>query len=477
MSRRPSGTTVPRFRRARLVAAPAIGLLAPFLLAVTPTADASEARPTTPWGPAYLLYDEQVSANIDVATTGKAMNVVAWRARRSDGTFQATAAVQLPGGPWGAPIPVNAATENAVSVQAVAWGAGNVSVLWERRAAQDSWTFKMRTVDANGDWGQITKLRTATYAFDGYQVDINDAGAVALGWENGDHQARVAVRRAKGSWDLPEAIPVVSPGSSFQYIANPRDLFISNAGKVSVIPWGHLSGTSGNALWLEDLKSDGSWASTRIGPTGGDRLTYNWVPESQFAANPAGDVAAVWPQQDPQTRQWTTLFAYRQSGGALGKAQTLGHDRCDYFDLSCADTALSNSGHAIVAWSQPGQDVDVEVARSSVSGQLGTRQKVFTVDWENAYSGVSVQANAAGDATVSFTGGNRNVISQEFVRCPAGQACASAVPRQNQPSWLDVLHYAITPSGATTIAWVSGCSGGEACRPNRVWARRLTGLG
>ncbi len=216
-------------------------------------------------------------------------------------------------------------------------------------------------------------------------------------------------------------------------------------------------------------------------PAGPDRrchaLGYDWVPESQFTGNPAGDFAAVWSQQDPQTHAWTTLFAYRESGADLGQPQVLGHYRCDYLYTSCGDTALADSGHAIVTWPRAGQDVDIRVARTSLAGRLGAAQKVFTVDWASIYSGVDVQANAAGDATVNLVGGNKQIIDQVFVRCPGGQACAPAVIKQNDPSWLDALSIAVSPSGATTATWVSGCAGGEACRPNHVWARRLMGAG
>jgi hypothetical protein len=459
-----------------LVAASALTLIATTLVAAPAGAGSSTSSPAK-WGPLHLLAKQPVTTNVGVASTGLGMSVVAWKARRSDGTFQATADVRVPGATWSQPVLVNSVDENAAAVHLVAWGDGHVSVLWETSTGQDKWTIKMRTVGASGNLGPISTLRTTAYAYPGYQADINDAGAIALSWENGDHTDRVAVRRANGSWQIPVPVPVVSPGPSYRFISNPRDMFISDSGHISVVAWGRLPGTAGNAIWLEDLASDGTWRSTRIGPTNAARLGYDWVPESQFASNPDGDFAAVWPQQDPQSHQWTTLFAYRRAGGILGQAQVLGHYRCDYFYRSCADTAVSDSGQAIVAWPRSAQDVDIEVARSSATGQLGAPQRVFTVAWNHAYNGVAVEANAAGDATVNFTGGTRQVIYQEFVRCAAGHPCASAVARQGGPSWLDVLHFAIGVDGATTATWVSGCSGGEGCRPNRVWARRLTAVG
>ncbi len=459
----------------RLTAGLAVGLAAVASLAAAPAQARTPAALTDPWGPLYLLDLHPVSYGNTVATTDRGMNVVTWRERRSDGTYQATASVQVPGRTWSAPLLVNGTRENAVAVQPVAWGDGNVSVLWETRTAVDEWTFKMRTVDAAGSWGPTVRLRAAPYSFPGYQVDINDAGAIALSWENGDHQDRVAVRRADGTWQTFIPVPVVSPGTNFRYIANPLDVFITRVGQVSVATWGRRVGTAGHYLWLEDLASDGTWKSTRLGPTNGATLGYDWVPESQFAGNSDGDFAAVWSQQDPQTHRWTTFFAYRPSGADIRQPQVLGHYRCDYFYISCGDTALADSGHAIVTWPRTAQDIDIQVARTSLSGRIGATQSVFTVEWSNAYSGVQVAENAAGDATVNLVGGNRQSFDQVFVRCPVGQPCSSPVTKQNSPSWLDPLNTAVSPSGATTMTWVSGCSGGEACRPNHVWARRLVG--
>lgn len=463
--------------QARCAAAVVLALAAAMSIPAPPVQAGPRASVTAPWGPLYLLDRTPVGSDVAVATTGRGMNVVAWRERRSDGSYQATAAVQVPGGAWSSPVQVNGASENAVGVQPVEWGDGNVSVLWETRTASDEWTFKMRTVDATGTWGAIVRLRTAPYSFPGYQVDINNAGAIALSWENGDHRVRAAVRRSDGTWQTFGAVPVVSPGTNFRFTANPLDVFINADGHVSLVTWGRRLGTAGHALWLEDLSSGGTWDSTRLGPTDGATLGYNWVPLSRFAGNPAGDFSTVWSQQDPTTHQWSTLFAYRKAGGTLSQPKLLTHFRCDYLYTSCGDTALSASGRAIVAWPRSGKSVDVYVARSSVTGRLGAGQDVFTVDWINAYSGVAVRANAAGDATVNLVGGDEQILRQVFVRCPAGNPCAQAVTRENGPSWLDELQMAVSPSGATTMTWVSGCSGGEACRPDHVWARRLDSLG
>lgn len=439
-----------------------------------PAPEQLATQPAGPWGPLTVLANQVVKDESKIATTDQGMHVVTWLARRTDGSFQARAAVQPPGAGWEKPRALSGFAEKAVDVQPVSWGRGNVSVFWERHVGPDDWQFRMRTVGAAGTWGPIITLRTARYAFPGFLVDVNDTGVVVLGWEKGDHRVRVAVRRADGSWRTPGPVPVVSPGTTFRFVSNPRAVFVTNKGHVDVVAWGRQLHQAGNALWLEGLGPDADWRSRLIGPTGGDTLGYDWVPQAQFAAAPNGDVAAVWSQRDPQTHQWTTLLRYVPAGGTVGSAQRLGHHRCDYLYRWCADLAISDTGEAVLAWAKPGSGgLHVDVARTLADGQLSTPQTVYVETVGYVFRGVTVDANAGGDATVNFIGGDAEVFYQEFARCPSTGRCQPLVRRENRPSWLDVLEFAVGPSGAATMTWVSGCSGGEACRPNHVWARRL----
>jgi hypothetical protein len=215
----------------------------------------------------------------------------------------------------------------------------------------------------------------------------------------------------------------------------------------------------------------------RIGPTGGDRLVYNWVSQARFAADGAGDFAAVWSQQDPTTHVWTTLLRYQRAGGRLGPPRVLGHTTCDPSMLWCADVAMSAAGDATVAWTRRGSTAQrVLTARRTRAHALSEPQTLYTETVSYVFRGVAVAANAAGDATVSFIGGDANVFYREFARCAAGRRCSPLVRRREDPSWLDSLALAIAPSGATTMSWVTGCVG-EACRADHVWARRLVSVG
>ena len=430
------------------------------------------------WTPPHQLVHEVVTPGQSIVTTERGMTVVAWTARRGAGSFLVRAAVQPRGDTWGRPVVVSGSAEKVAGVQAVAWGAGKVSVFWEREVGRDDWQFRMRTVNAAGAWGPVVTLRTAVHAYPGFLADVNADGVVALSWESGDHRVRVALRGTDRTWRAAPPVPVVSPGAPSRFVDNPRAMFLTDAGQVIVVAWGHRQGSAGS-LWLERLGRADDWHSTRIGPTQGQRLAYNWVPQARFAADPDGNLAAVWSQQDPQTHRWTTLVRYRSTaGGGLGPAQTLGHARCDYLYQWCADVAMGSSGRAVLAWAKPGADGQrVVAARTTRSGRLSAPQTLYAESVDYVFRGVAVEANASGDATINFIGGDAKVFYQEFARCPAGSRCRPLVRRENAPSWLDPLAFTVAPSGVSTMSWATGCAGGEACRPDRVWARRLSAAG
>lgn len=83
-----------------------LALAAAMLFPAPPVQAGQPASVTAPWGPLYLLDRTTVGSDVAVATTGRGMNVVAWRERRSDGSYQTTAAVQVSRGTWSSPVQV-----------------------------------------------------------------------------------------------------------------------------------------------------------------------------------------------------------------------------------------------------------------------------------------------------------------------------------------------------------------------------------
>jgi hypothetical protein len=442
------------------------------------SATSTERAPAAgPWGPVHTVAAEVVRRQSpQVVTTDSGTSVVVWSARHSRGSFEAHAAVRSRGGHWSRSIRLSSAKERVTEPQAVAWGADNVSVFWEREVSKDDWQFRMRTLGADGRWQPTRSLITARYAFPSFEVDVNDVGAILLSWEGGDHHVHSAVLGTDGPWRHLRPLAVRSPGTTFRFISNPQAAFLTTSGDVRVVAWGRHHGTHGKALWSARLGASGEWRYARIGPTGGDQLEYNWVDQARFATDPRGDLAVVWSQQDPATDQWTTLFRYDPVGPGIGSARVLGHARCDRDWNWCADVAMSDAGNAIVAWARPGVDAQhVVVARRPKLGVLSKPQTLYTETVSYVFAGVAVAMNVRGDAVVNFLGGNANVFFQEFARCPAGAGCGPLVERRDRPSWLDPLGISVAPKGGTLIAWGTGCGGGgEACLFTHVWARRLS---
>lgn len=205
------------------------------------------------------------------------------------------------------------------------------------------------------------------------------------------------------------------------------------------------------------LDADGSWSSERVAPLDGTTLGYNWVHEANFAANPAGDIAIVAPQRDPETRRWATLFSFRPAGGTLQTPRLLSHLRCDYLQESCADVSLADDGTALIGWGAATADGDVVVRTMRYSSSDGTYSSPQTISeplWAAPYQGVQVDGAGNGEGVVSFVGGDHKTEWSQFSRCTTAAGCEQALRRDSSPSWLTPWVTTAGP-GEATVSWVS----------------------
>ena len=433
--------------------------LLPLMVAAMAAPSATASPATTgagPWGPPTMLYQGKVSPGVAQATSSRGMTVTVFHTNPKTGKPQYLAAVRRGSTGWSAPVPLSSGPVARPTV--LAWGNGNVSVIWQTSAGQDDWLFHLRTVAPDGVWGKAEKLVTATYAYRDYQASINSAGEIALAWANGDLTDRVAVRHQDGTWTLPPAVPVVHPTfGGTPFIANPLKVFIDDSAQVTDVTWG-TRGSSGRAIWMMRLADDDTWKAERVAPLSGGSLGYDWVPESHFAMDPKGDIAAVYPQQDPSSKQWSTFFAFRPATGPLGKPTLLSHLRCDYLDNSCADVAVADDGSALAAYGARTSDGDVlaTVVRRSADGHFAAPHTISDPMWSPPYQGLRVASDGRGDAIVSFVGGTKQRLFAQFARCPATAACEQALRLTNAPSWLEPWLVTAGPLGGGAVTWVDG---------------------
>lgn len=419
---------------------------------VAPSASAA-GRTDGTWGATHVLYGKRVSEEISQATSSRGTTVAVFRTHQK--TQPVKVAVQQAGKPWAKAVPLSDGPVARPTV--IAWGRGMVSVIWQSPAGTDNYLFHLRTLSPDGTWQDAERLTTATYAYPVYQAAINDQGAVALAWSNGDLHDRVAVRDAGGHWFYPPALPVVHPTyQGFQFISNPRNVFLDGAGRVTVVTWGNLNG-SGRVLWLLHLTDSHTWQTERIAPIRGSMLGYGWVPQAHVASDAGGDLAVVFSQQAHDSKRWTTMVRYRPADGTLGQPRVLTHERCDKSAQSCGDLAVTRDGTTLLAWpSQPGEDtLVVNFSRRSPSGAFSEPQTVSDPLWDNAYLSrtVSVSANALGDAVVSYDAGDRQSTVPEFARCRSGRPCESPLT-SDAPDWLDSWLVTLGPRGGSTVTWV-----------------------
>lgn len=456
--------------RRPLRTAVAVVSLTSAILATFLAGSASAHAATDPWGPVHTLEAGRVAPAFSQATSSAGMTVVAFTARPRQGPPTTEIAVQLPGEVWGATQPLS--TGQVLRPSVLAWGPGNVSVLWQTRApGLDNWRFHELVVAADGTLGAAQTLVLAHYAYPWYQAAVNDSGDLALSWAGGDGHDRVQVRQS-GTWRTYPAVPVEHPtADGTPFIANPLRLFLSASGVPALVTWGTVAG-SGRIVWLARPTESG-WSTDRIGPVGTGRLGYDWVPTSRFAADPQGDVAAVWSQQDPASHQWTTSYRAWAEDGTPTPRRVLSHLRCDYLWSSCGDVAMTADGSTLLGWAIPTANAGAvaRFQRRDPNGVFSPPQSISTPLWSNTYQGIELSANASGDAVVSFTGGTHQTIWSQFARCPATAACEMAQRRDSGPSWLDSWQTSIGPAGGSTVTWHAiGGAGG-------LFTRRLATLG
>lgn len=419
----------------------------------------------------HTLYDGKVSYVLGQATSNTGLTVVVFRTSPDSGQPQGYAVVQRPGEQFGAPMLLSAGP--VVRPTVLSWGDGNVSVVWESPAGTNNWSYHLRTVASDGSWGATQDLLTAQYAYTWFQAAINSTGEVALSWSNGDNTDRVAIRHQDGSWTRPPPVPVVHPTSGgYVLIANPRALFLDDAGRVSDITWGSL-GAQGRALWLMRLDAQGAWQGERIAPTGDATLSYTFVSHAHFSADAKGDIAVVAVQQPATGARFATIFRYRPAGGTFGANRQLSPTICED-DLglhTCADVAVAGDGSALMTYLvKTGSDYVVRVVRRATDG---TYSKAETVSEAFPYVpryGVDLASNAKGDGLVSFDGGTKKVVYTEFARCPAAGQCELALRRDSGPNWMLEWFSTVGPSGGNTVSWVT-------FNGQQVITRRLAPLG
>jgi hypothetical protein len=306
-------------------------------VALIPGAQAS-TRATDPWGNPHALYTGRAALVVQQATSSRGMNVAVFRATPKSGS-KLLVAVQLAGQPWGDAEPLSDGT--VLNPRVMAWGAGNISVVWESPAGRDNYQFYVRTVGSNGAWSDAQSLVKAVYAYTPYQAAINSQGRIALAWSNGDLHDRVVVQNGTGGWTHLPVVPVAHPTShGLQFVSNPRNLFLDDSGRVSLVTWGTLDG-SGRVVWLMHLDDSGAWAAERVAPLKGATLGYGWVQHVHAVADPSGDLAFVMSQLDAGTGQWSTMFRYRPAGEPLGSVTLLSHYPCFIDGASCGDLAIA----------------------------------------------------------------------------------------------------------------------------------------
>jgi hypothetical protein len=403
-----------------------------------------------PWSPPYTLHKGRTSGGINQATTTDGTTVVVFKKRLSlDTPGVAWTAIRPPSGPWGKPFRLADGRGRRPTV--IAWGAGNLSVIWNSGAGRNTLRYHMRTLTADGLLGEPELLIKTDNASPAYRAAINSYGQVALAWSDSDRYDEVVVRQADGTWSHYPKMPVFHTGQWNLRIPEPRALFLDDGGRVSAVSWGTV-GDSGTAIWLARPDDGGDWTTQQVQPVSG------WVDHDHavYVSNPRGDLAFVSGQRQSSGR-WLPQFRFAAAGDRLGKPIALTDYEC-FTDgpLYCAGVSLAEDGGATLAYprSAGGDDIVIEVVRRTADGVLGAAQVVSEVIWQNTFHGVEMVGNGDDDTVLSFTGGSRlSGTGVAFVRCPSASPCADATFSDGAPSWLDYWHTSLGDDAEATVTW------------------------
>lgn len=379
------------------------------------------ASPTDdPWGQPHVLLDGRTSGNLAQATTSDGTTVTVFvERRRLREPGVAMVAVRADGGTWSEPVRLS--DDRGRGAKVIAWGAGQLSVIWSKGSGENKVSFHMRTLAPDGALGDPEELIKVEQASPVYKAAINSHGQVALAWSGADRYDRVVVRQPDGTWTHDPRVPVFHSGTRGVRIPEPRALFLDDDGRVSTITWG-TTGGSGTGIWLARSGAGRGWSTQRIQAVNG------WVNDdhASYASNPRGDLAVVSGQLETSGRV-SVHARFAEAGEPLDDPVQPTNYECFRDRPSfCAGVTLADDGTATVAYPRGagGDDIVVEVARRAPDGTWSPAQVISGTFWQNIFDGVVMAGNDRGDAVVSYYEERGEPFSGvAFGRCPAEAGC------------------------------------------------------
>ena len=394
---------------------------------------AASPAAASPWTTATNLSEEGQNAyapKVAVDSAGGA--IVVWT-RHNGSKDVAQAAVKPPGEPWGTPVTLSEASQEASEPQVAMDPTGDAVVVWRQFNGSD-YVVQAAVKPAGEPWSTPATLSEAGQEASEPQVAMDPTGDAVVVWRqfNGsDYVVQAAVKPAGEPWSTPATLSEAGQEASQPHVA------VDGAGEATTV-WRSYNG-SDHVIQASEEPAGELWSKpARLSEPGQE--TY----EPQVAVDGAGNATAVWGY-DKEYLDSFVQVAVKPAGGPWGKPAILSEagqeasepqlavdaagdaasawDSFDYGGCYCVQTAvkpvgepwggtdwlasgyhprvgIDDAGDTMAVWGEYSGPGDIVRAALKPAGESwGIAAKLS----QDAESNPQVAMNAAGDATVVWT--------------------------------------------------------------------------
>ncbi len=333
-----------------------------------------------PWGKPVTLSEAGEEASEPQVTVNPAGDaVVVWR-QFNGSDYVVQASVRPAGEPWGKPVTLSEAGEEASEPQVTVNPAGDAVVVWQRFNGSD-YVVQASVKPASEPWGKPATLSEAGQEASQPHVAVDAAGEATAVWRryNGsDHVIQAAEELAGEPWSKPATLSEAGQETYEPQVA------VDGAGNATAV-WGYYKEYLDSFVQVAVRPTGGLWGKPAILSEAGQE-----VSEPQLAVDAAGDAASVWDSFD-YGLCYCVQAAVKPAGEPWGGTDWLAtgyHPR----------VGIDAAGDVMDVWGE--YYGSVRAALKPAGESWGVAAKLAEA---NAEYNPQVAMNAAGDATAVWT--------------------------------------------------------------------------
>jgi hypothetical protein len=289
------------------------------------------------WGsPVDLSAAGRNADEAQVAINPAGSAVAVWR-RYNGAQYIIQGSSKLAEGPWGAPVDLSAAGQNAEVPQVAVDPADNAVAVWSRFNGTN-YIVQSATRPTGGPWEAPIDLSVAGQNAKAPQVAVDPAGNVITVWSrsNGSNTiVQSAIRPAGGGWEAPVDLSAAGQNAEAPQVA-------VDPGGNAVAVWSRFNGGPTRTIQSATRPAGGAWES----PADLSVASQN-AEAPQVAVDPGGNAVAVWASTSGSPT--VVQSASRPPGGIWVPKidlSVVGHSATE------PQVALDHAGNGVATWSR-----------------------------------------------------------------------------------------------------------------------------